>query len=102
MEIFQIKSLLEKVFDETGVEGKSVKDCEQTHGDLFFTTFKGTIAQYCVSGVKELVPLLMVKAESEASKVCGLLTATVDAVARDRTLRKKYTASLYNLVLLVH
>jgi len=86
---FQMKCLLEKVFDETVIESGSIKNYEQTHGDIFFTMFKSTLAQYCVTTVKELVSTLIGHVGKEDSKVCNVLTATIDIVTKDRALRKK-------------
>ena len=81
--------ILSNLFDPAWVSRGSNKSSEQTHGDLFFSTFKNTISWYCVHHVGEVVPALVGKAETEANRVCGLLIATVDYVTKDRDVRKK-------------
>jgi len=63
---------------------------DQTHGDLFFTTFTSEVATFGVREVERLVPDLVVKVKSDAVRVCAILTAIIGHVAKDRELRKKY------------
>lgn len=85
--------LLDKIFDPTPIQRQSVKECVQTHGDLFFTTFRSTIATFCMSAVSGLVPQLLARVVAELGKVCAVLTATLDTVTKDRSLRKQLVES---------
>jgi hypothetical protein len=67
----------------------SSRSSAQTHGDLFFSTFKTTISWHCATSAADIVPVLVKKAGSEPNRVCAVLTGTVDFVTRDRELRKK-------------
>ena len=85
---FQAKRVIEGVLDKKKI-GSASQASEQAYGDLFFSMFRSSICQYCVTCIKEVVPLLVKQAESDSRRVCTILTSTVDLVCRDRELRKK-------------
>ena len=86
--LLQAKRLIEAVLDKMKV-GSATQGSEQAYGDMFFSLFRTSISQYCVTCINNVVPLLIKRAESDPRRVCTILTSTVDLVCRDRELRKK-------------
>ncbi|KAK7506702.1 hypothetical protein BaRGS_00002177 [Batillaria attramentaria] len=79
--------LVEALLDSTPVQGLA-EGMQHTFGDHFFTLFKPSLAAH-IAADTAVVELLMKNAGKHPYRVCGVLVAMLDHVARDRNLRKK-------------
>ncbi|XP_052761107.1 DNA-dependent protein kinase catalytic subunit-like isoform X2 [Mya arenaria] len=92
-------TVLQLIFDIHIVNRGAGKSQDQTHGDLFFSTFSSEIAAYGVREVTELVPHLVARGKGDAGRVCAILTAIIKHVTRDRELRKREGVKVLNGIL---
>ena len=85
--MFQCTMLVEGLLDPTPVQGL-VEGTRHMLGDHFFTLFRPSVASHLAMDT-DSVAIIMRHAEKDPHRVCGILVAMLDHLARDRSLRKK-------------
>ncbi|XP_052262779.1 DNA-dependent protein kinase catalytic subunit-like isoform X1 [Dreissena polymorpha] len=92
------ETLLAKIFDSSRVSRDTRGTQDQSHGDLFFTTFTTETMVFGVGNIAVLLAELL-KRREDACRVPAVLTAIVNHVTRDRELRNREGGNVLQTVL---
>lgn len=102
---FQSSKVMELILNKTSVAcSVSCEDSTSGHGDLFYATFKSVIIDNLLTIVSESVPLLVSFSTKEKGLVGTVLSDMLDAVARNATIRHKFSFNFSHLIVfcLIH
>ncbi|ESO96748.1 hypothetical protein LOTGIDRAFT_143667, partial [Lottia gigantea] len=90
--------LITALLNDDMIQGKT-PSVNLQHGEAFFLMFKSVICQYIAENGRTIIPILTNQAKTHGRKVNSILGATVDYIARDRTLRKKEGPNVASTIL---